>query len=194
MTNHIDKSVIDLLKKMQEKHPEDKDLQDFLKSVLSSDSNQQTDDESSYTRRIPISCKTMVAIQSLIYKGITDPTIIHEQTGIPMEALAGMGMQVPVHDYVIPIKYTSSKIEISGLVSVKAVSPEDARATLACNLPEILSNIIPAHEQSFGKDSYTQIMDDTDTIECLTKLSENGFMDNIVDSGLVSPVVKYQGK
>lgn len=194
MTNHIDKSVIDLLKKMQEKHPEDKDLQDFLKSVLGSDSNQQTDDESSHTRRITISCKTMNTMQRLMYKGVTDPIVIHEQTGIPMEALAVMGMQVPVRDYVIPIKYTSSKIEISGLVSVKAVSPEDALATFESNLPEILSNIIPTHEQSFNKDSYTQIMDDTDTIECLTKLSENGFMDNIVDSGLVSPVVKYQGK
>lgn len=192
MTNHIDKSVIDLLKKMQEKHPDDKDLQDFLKSVLSPDDNQQTADESSHTRRITISCKTMNTMQRLMYKGVTDPIVIHEQTGIPMEALAVMGMEVPVHDYVIPIKYTSSKMEISGLVSVKAVSPEDALATFESNLPEILSNIIPTHEQSFDKDSYTQIMDDTDTIKRLTELNENGFIDNIADSGLISPVVKHQ--
>lgn len=221
MTNHIDKSVIDLLKKMQEKHPEDKDLQDYLQFVLGPDDDPTEADESSYILRIVISCETMDTVRKFMHNGVNDPVIIHKQTGIPMEALAVIGIKVPVHDYVIPVKYASSKMEIddklaslyatcghenvpkaymlTGLVSVKAVSPEDALATLESHiddvhLPEILPNTISTREQSFDEDPYVEIMDGTDTIERLTELAENGFIGNVVDSGLVSPVVKHQGK
>lgn len=221
MSNYIDKNIIDLLNKMQEKYPEDKDLQAYFQSILGPDNNPNKTDESSYTRQIVISCETMNTLRKFMYNNITDPIIIHEQTGIPMEALAVIGIKVPVHNYVIPVRYTSSKMTINsklaslhitcecenvpkaymlaGLVSVKAVSPEDALATLENNiddahLPEILPNTISIHEQSFDKDPYVEITNDTDIIESLTKLVEKGFMGNIIDSGLVSPVVKYQEK
>lgn len=125
---------------------------------------------------------------------------------------------VSARDYVLPVKYTSSKLKInsmlsripkdtkrkdtpkaymlSGLVSVKAVSPVDALTTLCGNFQDvrlfskILSDTTPLYELSLDDDPYIEIPADPDTIECLTNVHEDGFIDNVVDSGLVSELAK----
>lgn len=185
MTNNnekitVDKSVIDLLKKMGERHPDDKELQDFLQYALGPDNDPNSTNEDTYIRRVKVSAETMNAAQMLISAGITSPTVIHEQTGIPMEALVGMRIEVPVHNYVIPV--TSMSV---GLVSVQGVSPEDAMTMLAHHEKDInLSEILSEDEPVLG------IADDLELIETLTKFAEEGLIDDITDSGLISPVVK----
>ena len=119
---------------------------------------------------------------------------------------------VSARHYVLPVKYTSSKLKrmpkdserkdipkaymLSGLVSVKAVSPIDALTTLCGNFQDvrlfskILSDTTPLYELSLDDDPYIEIPADPDTIECLTNVHEDGFIDNVVDSGLVSELAK----
>lgn len=180
MTNNLDKSIIDRLKKIKAKHPEDEELQDFLQDVLDSNDDQDETDESTYVRQIEVSSETMDAAQMLIDAGVTNPDIIHEQTGIPMEALVAMGIEVPVRNYVIPVTRMSL-----GFVSVKGVSSEDALTMLEHNGDEeAIAKAISDDDVVLG------MADDYEIIEAFTALAEKGAMGNVTDTGLVSPMVE----
>lgn len=180
MTNNLDKEIIDRLKKIKAKYPEDKDLQDFLQDVLDSNDDQNETDESTYVRQIEVSSETMDAAKMLIDAGVRDANIIHEKTGIPMEALAVMGLDVPTHNYVIPVTRMSL-----GFVSVKGISPEDAITMLEHNGDEkAIAKAISDDDIVVG------IADDYEIIEAFTELAEKGAMDNVTDTGLVSPMVE----
>lgn len=180
MANNINKKFIELLEKLQEKHPDDKDLQDFMQCIVEPDEDQNKTSKSPFVRRVMVSPETMDAAQMLINAGVTDPNIIHEQTGIPMEALAVMGLEVPVHDYVIPIMRVSA-----GFVSVKGVSPEDALTMFEHNVAHA---IVPKDAPSDA--SGIKVARDLNIIEFLTDLAEEGIIGHITDSGLVSPLAK----
>lgn len=181
MNNNIDKETIERLKKIKAKHPEDKDLQDFLQDVLDSNDDQDEADESTYVRQIEVSSETIDEAKKLIDAGVTNPDIIHEQTGIPMEALAVMGIEVPAHDYVIPVM----RLAI-GFVSVKGISPEDAVTMLEHNGDETaIAEEVSYDEIAVGME------DDPDIIKSFTELAEKGATENVTDTGLVSPLVEF---
>lgn len=211
------KYAIKFLKKMRQKYPKNKNL----KEDKNCEESTASEKFSSNNNHIPTTIVSKT--QKLIDAGITDAKILHEKTNIPMEALAAMGLKVPVRDYVFHVNYTSSEMPINsmlsrmpvacksespkipkaymltGLVSVKAVSPSDAIATFksnidSVNLSEILPDTIPMYKLSQKTDPYVDITNDPVSIESLTELNENGFINNIINTGLISPIAKHQGE
>lgn len=221
MTNYINEDILYLLKKLQGKHPDDKDLQDFLRLTITPDHTEHDSVKTHYIRRVKVSTANLDETQSLIDLGITDPDTIHRRTGIPMEGLIAMGIKVPVHDYVLPVNYTSSTMPVnyvasktspvyaspqmpivyrsSGFVTVKAISPEDALTMLehninALDITKILTHTVLVHDSSINATPRLEITGDPAIIQPLTKLAEKGVINDVIDSGLVSPLVKVNNK
>lgn len=173
------------LKKMSKKYPEDKELKEFLDSIEEKECKESTNsgkspDDNVYVRSVHIPGAIVDRTQELINAGITDAKTLHEKTGIPMEALAAMGIDVPVREYVVPVT-----CQYIGLVSVKAVSPEDAFTTLACS-----HNNAVAPTGIIREPIVSGLMDDEDLSETLTNMHEKGLIPEITDSKLASPIAR----